>query len=472
MEQKLVRPLHKPFSQSSRVFQDLGADTVAALASIGADITMIVTSQGDIVDVAYADESLDRYDLDDWVGRKWTATVTPECREKIEELLDENAQSGNTRRRQVNHPTQGLADLPIEYSLLSVEGLPYKIAIGDDLRRMSQLQQQLVKVQVELESEYRRIREAESRYRTIFHKADLPIAVVDGDNYAIVDLNLSATNFMRLSAAKVIGKPIHNAIHRESRSHLEEAIDAARHGGSRQHVRLRLNDDLEVQANVEPYRENGRSNVMVTFQPADSAKQHASDMTDAIALDSFPEALVIINRDGTIVSPNERFLDLIHVLNRSLLIDRNLNTWLGASAVDLQVLLTRVKEEGQVRQFSTMIRDEIGTTTPVLVSAARYEGDDKIGVVITENQRREAQFSVAPPSSDHGASDFSQLVGRVPLKELIREAVDVIEKLCIEAALRQTDNNRASAADMLGLSRQSLYIKLKRHNLEDFGSDS
>ncbi len=50
----------------------------------------------------------------------------------------------------------------------------------------------------------------------------------------------------------------------------------------------------------------------------------------------------------------------------------------------------------------------------------------------------------------------------------MRESVDVIEKICIEAALDQTNNNRASAAEMLGLSRQSLYIKLRRHGLEDY----
>ena len=63
---------------------------------------------------------------------------------------------------------------------------------------------------------------------------------------------------------------------------------------------------------------------------------------------------------------------------------------------------------------------------------------------------------------------FSELIGRVPLKELIRESADVIEKLCIEAALTQTENNRAAAADLLGLSRQSLYLKLKRYGLEDY----
>ncbi|MGA1578935.1 MAG: helix-turn-helix domain-containing protein, partial [Steroidobacteraceae bacterium] len=41
------------------------------------------------------------------------------------------------------------------------------------------------------------------------------------------------------------------------------------------------------------------------------------------------------------------------------------------------------------------------------------------------------------------------------------------ERLCIEAALQLNDNNRASTADMLGLSRQSLYVKLHRYGIED-----
>jgi transcriptional regulator PpsR len=62
---------------------------------------------------------------------------------------------------------------------------------------------------------------------------------------------------------------------------------------------------------------------------------------------------------------------------------------------------------------------------------------------------------------------LTELIGRVPLKELVRESTDVIEKLCIEAALELTGDNRASAAEMLGLSRQSLYVKLRRYGLGD-----
>ena len=62
---------------------------------------------------------------------------------------------------------------------------------------------------------------------------------------------------------------------------------------------------------------------------------------------------------------------------------------------------------------------------------------------------------------------LTELIGRVALKDLVREATEVIERLSIEAALELTGDNRASAAEMLGLSRQSLYVKLRRYGLGD-----
>jgi hypothetical protein len=55
---------------------------------------------------------------------------------------------------------------------------------------------------------------------------------------------------------------------------------------------------------------------------------------------------------------------------------------------------------------------------------------------------------------------------------LVREAADVIERLAIEAALKLTGDNRALASDLLGLSRQSLYIKLHRYGLGDLTPES
>ena len=66
---------------------------------------------------------------------------------------------------------------------------------------------------------------------------------------------------------------------------------------------------------------------------------------------------------------------------------------------------------------------------------------------------------------------LTELIGRVALKDLVREATDVIERLCIETALELTEDNRASAAEMLGLSRQSLYVKLRRYGLGDHAAE-
>jgi DNA-binding NtrC family response regulator len=66
---------------------------------------------------------------------------------------------------------------------------------------------------------------------------------------------------------------------------------------------------------------------------------------------------------------------------------------------------------------------------------------------------------------------MTELVGRVSLKEIVRETTDVIERLCVEAALKLTNDNRASAAQMLGLSRQSLYGKLRRFDIGDLGGE-
>ena len=66
---------------------------------------------------------------------------------------------------------------------------------------------------------------------------------------------------------------------------------------------------------------------------------------------------------------------------------------------------------------------------------------------------------------------LTELVGHVSLKDLVRETTDMIERMSIEAALELTGDNRASAAELLGLSRQSLYAKLHRYGLGDLQSE-
>jgi transcriptional regulator PpsR len=90
-----------------------------------------------------------------------------------------------------------------------------------------------------------------------------------------------------------------------------------------------------------------------------------------------------------------------------------------------------------------------------------------MGFVIRDVGRRLPADARAQKELPRSAGQMTELVGRVPLRDIVRETTDLIERLCIEAALELTSDNRASAAEMLGLSRQSLYVKLRRFGLGD-----
>jgi len=131
------------------------------------------------------------------------------------------------------------------------------------------------------------------------------------------------------------------------------------------------------------------------------------------------------------------------------------------------VLLNNLKQYGSVRLFTTTLRDEFGAESEVEISAGSVlnGGDPSYGFAVRGISRRAAPQVVAPRAFPKSLEQIIELIGRVSLKDLVREATDVIERLSIEAALTMTGDNRASAAEILGVSRQSLYVKMRRYGL-------
>jgi transcriptional regulator PpsR len=183
-------------------------------------------------------------------------------------------------------------------------------------------------------------------------------------------------------------------------------------------------------------------------------------------VETTPDAFVLASADGRIITANPAFLDLAQLASERQARGEELSRFLGRQAMELEVLLAQVRGRGPVRMFRTLLRGDHGATAEVEVSAASVldAGQPCFGFTIRDVGPRQTPPAEAP-STLPAAGQLTELVGRVPLKELVREATDVIEKLAIEAALELTNNNRASAAEMLGLSRQSLYVKLRRYGI-------
>jgi transcriptional regulator PpsR len=148
----------------------------------------------------------------------------------------------------------------------------------------------------------------------------------------------------------------------------------------------------------------------------------------------------------------------------------SLERWLGRPGVDFNLLAAHLREHGTLRLFATTLRGEYGSTTDVEICAVAVPDgghQPSLGFTIRDvGQRLTTERRIAR-DRPRSVEQLTELVGRVPLKDLVRESSDMIERLCIEAALTITNDNRASAAEILGLSRQSLYAKLRRHGLGD-----
>jgi transcriptional regulator PpsR len=152
--------------------------------------------------------------------------------------------------------------------------------------------------------------------------------------------------------------------------------------------------------------------------------------------------------------------------------DQSIERWLGRQGVDVDVLLANLRQRSTVRLFATIMRGEFGAAADVEVSAVALvnAGQSCYGLAIRNVGRRLS--GERPNELPRSVEQLTDLIGRVSLKELVRQSTDVIERLCIETALKMTGDNRASAAEILGLSRQSFYVKLRRYGLGDLGPDS
>jgi len=464
------------FKSPKESLGDLGALSAAKLIAAATDVAIVVDRQGVVRDVAFNKEELS-LELDGhgrWLGSKLVEIVTPETRGKVNELLTEAATRTSTSWRQVNHPSPGGEDIPVLYSAINIGREDRFVVVGRDLRPLAVMQQRLLNAQQSMERDYVKLRHAETRYRLLFQVSSEAVMIVDAGSNLVLDANPAALVLMDESAPQVLKSAFPAHFEAESASKVQAMLADVRATGRDALIRAQLaKGDRECSVAASLFRLENASLFLVRLS-SKALLPESNDMKATSALlkffDSAPDGLVITQFDGRIVRANPAFVEMAQLgsveQSRGELLDR----WLGRAGVDFSVALANLRQNGSIKLFSTTLRGEHGAAADVEVSAVSIaDGNDKpgFGFAIRNVEKR---LSAAAPSAHElprSVAQLTELIGRVPLRDLVREATDVIEKLSIEAALELTGDNRASAAEMLGLSRQSLYVKLRRFGLDE-----
>jgi transcriptional regulator PpsR len=468
----------KAFKTPSVSLGDLSADAAAALVATAADIALVVDASGTILDASFQQMDLcgEVESYGSLLGRGWTDIVSAESRSKVEAMLGEAATGQPSRWRQVSHRTLRGEDIPLLYAVIPLGRPDRYVALGRDLRAVAKLQQRLVEAQMAMERDYSRLRHVETRYRILFERSSEAVLIIDGSTRKVVEANPAALNLLGDDARRVIGSTFADMFEAESAAAIRELLADVRAAG-RAETKARILNGAELLVSFSLFRHELSMLILVRLLPetgVSATQTFPSSKAKLIELvQHAPDGYVVTDRHGAIVTANAAFLDMAQLTSEEQSRGEPLDRWLGRPGIDLNVVLASLRQHGSVRLFATILRGEYGAGADVEVSAVSLlDGDEKsFGFSIRNVGRRLSAETKSSNELPHSAQQLTELIGRVPLKEIVRETADVIERLCIEAALKITGDNRASAAEMLGLSRQSLYVKLRRYDLVDASAD-
>lgn len=458
----------------------ISAEQASALVAAGADITLVLEADGTVCDAAFqgAELGADLGAREKWIGKRWADLVTVESRTKIASLLRDADNEAGARWRQVNHPALG-TDLPVLYRTMRIGKIGRIVAYGRDLRSVSNLQQRLMDAQQSMERDYSRLRSAETRYRLLFQQAADGVAIVDGTSQRIIEANPAAEQLFAGSVKRLVGRNFTEIFDASNAKLLADTIAGVRASGRSDEIQLHL-DRQPLKVGIAVFRQEGTTLLLVRIAAAaaataDAAGRPTTKEEAALArlVDQSPDAFVSCDGAGHVLSANAAFLELAQLSSLDQALAGTLDTWVGRDGIDFNVLMANLRQRASVRLFATTLRGELGGRTDVEISAAATvtNGKPVYCFAIRNVAGRVRSETKRTRELPHSVEQLTELVGRVSLKELVRETTDMIERLCIEAALELTRDNRASAAEMLGLSRQSLYVKLRRYGLTDAASE-
>jgi transcriptional regulator PpsR len=453
------------------IFDDSDPAAASKLALIAGDICLVLDRDGMVVGGS-ADPHIFPQ-VESWIGRELVETVTIESRPKVLELLSAMRDGKSQRWRQINHIGED-GDAPVRYALVAFENSDRCLALGRDMREESALQQRFLQAQQALERDYMRLRQAENRYRLLFDTISEATLVVEGDGYRIREANPAAHRLLRAASGELLDSKLAALFPRASRDGLIAFLGSASASKAVSPLTISLADGGgELTLKASSFRQRGTQFLLVRVRSEAPAVGEVAGPVLAV-VERMPDAFVLADAKLNIVTANAQFADLVGVASVDNLLQQPLGDYVGRPGIDLELVRGQLAKYGIARNVSTVVgASDSFAGEPVELSAVQTDGDEPyMGMVIRPVGRRLRDL---PPSANdlpRSVEQLTELVGRMSLKDIVRESTDLIERLCIEAALVHTSDNRASAAEILGLSRQSLYSKLHRHGLGNLDAEA
>ena len=230
-----------------------------------------------------------------------------------------------------------------------------------------------------------------------------------------------------------------------------------------------------IQISATSFTNDRKPYLLLNLKPANSTALDGLFEPDSLtvkAIENNAYGFIVCTPEGLILKANKAFIKLSNKKSEQDLIGTPIQQYLGSDKTEFDEMMQSLKGKASAQSCVSSIGNNRGGIKLVDISAVSVaQPRPCVGMIFRQVDSRETSGKRIDKKLVRSSQELSMLVGKVPLKDILSETTDLIEQLCIKAALDLTKDNRVSASEILGLSRQSLYIKLRKYNLVDSYKD-
>jgi len=460
-----------------KLFAELSGKELSQIARASADISFVLDDSGSIQNIYSDNKYLAKQISDDLIGKKWLEVVEPDSITKVQRLLNDANPDTISKFRQINMiGNERNIALPMMCASIKTSSSKKIIVIGRDITEVSRLQQNLVSAQKEISQNYLQISQLEERFRSIFEIGTESIVIVQADDeYPIVEMNRNAIKQLLLAKNNCIGKSLLSLIPAKEIIKVINFLKGVQDTDEPSILKTLLSNGEATQISATSFINSGIPYLLLNLKPLDLARVSSLIDADSLtveAIENNPYGFVVCTPEGLILKANKAFNKLSSTKGEQDLIGTNIRNYLGPETADFDLMMQSLQGKASSQSCVSSITNATSSIKLVDISAVSVAQPRAcIGMIFRQVDSRQNKGARIDKKLVRSSQELSMLVGKVPLKDILAETTDLIEQLCIKAALDLTQDNRVSASEILGLSRQSLYIKLRKYGLVDSSKD-
>lgn len=451
----------------------IAPEDVTQIISRMSDLAVVISPAGVVQSVMANPDFAHRKSVKNWEGSAIQDSLNYESIPKFEMRLKQFlAGSGSAQPVELNHiPTDDRGELPIRYSFHSLGRDNSILMLGSDLSSVADMQQQLVAAQIALENDYEVQREYDIRFRVLMEASKTATVLVSVKTGAIVTCNRAAEKLLGKGREALVDRSLAEEFESKGRDDVVARLVSAASEQSTSPV-VAKSTPGKRKLSLTPTLFRGANGQMLLCKikmaggHETSADQLQVQLTELYQ--NGVDAIVFVDAGGNILSSNEAFPKLMDVTHSQSIQGRSIAEFFSRGTVDVNVMLENARRTGSMRLYATKLKSEHGFERAVEISTTLINagGQTIFGMIIRDTKRVETGGRAPSKQiTDVDMQSVIELIGGQSLKDIVARTTDVVEKMCIETAVEMTSNNRVAAAEMLGLSRQSLYVKLRKYGL-------